>query len=201
MKLTVTSDVGCVVDTTRSITVRIRPHAGFSISAPNYIPNKYSSPTFAFTNTTTVNDACPSLSYAWNFGDGLTSTSTNPTHKYAAGGTYTVRLIVTNANGGKKDTITNNVTVLIKPQADFSSNVDYGGNVYSNPNVDVTDATTSNDAAATYLYAWDFGSGASTATSTSATPPSVTYNAGGVHTIQLIVTNINGGLKDTIIIY
>ena len=198
VKLTVTSDVGCVVDTTRSITVRIRPHAGFSISAPNYIPNKYSSPTFAFTNTTTVNDACPSLSYAWNFGDGLTSTSTNPTHKYAAGGTYTVRLIVTNANGGKKDTITNNVTVLIKPQADFSSNVDYGGNVYSNPNVDVTDATTSNDAAATYLYAWDFGSGASTATSTSATPPSVTYNAGGVHTIQLIVTNINGGLKDTI---
>ncbi len=198
VKLTVTSDVGCVVDTTRSITVRIRPHAGFSISAPNYIPNKYSSPTLAFTNSTTVNDACPSLSYAWNFGDGHTSTSTNPTHKYAAGGTYTVTLIVTNANGGKKDTITNNVTVLIKPQAAFSTNVDYGGDIYSNPNVDVTDATTSNDAAASYTYAWDFGSGATPATSTSATPSSVTYSAGGVHTIQLIVTNINGGLKDTI---
>ena len=66
--LAVTSDVGCVVDTTRSFVIRIKPKASFSISAPNYTPNVYARPTFTFTNTTTVNDACPSMSYAWNFG-------------------------------------------------------------------------------------------------------------------------------------
>jgi PKD repeat protein len=151
-----------------------------------------------FTNATTVNDGCPQMHYAWSFGDGQTSTSTNPTHTYTSGGTYTVTLIATNGNGGKKDTATSSVTVVIKPQAAFTSNVDYGGDIYSNPTVSFTDGTSSTDLAASYTYAWDFGTGATPATSTSATPPSVTYAAGGNHTVQLIVTNTNGGLKDTI---
>jgi subtilisin family serine protease len=40
------------------------------------------------------------LTYAWNFGDGSTGTSENPTHAYTAGGTYTVTLVV---NDGKED--------------------------------------------------------------------------------------------------
>jgi glucose/arabinose dehydrogenase/PKD repeat protein len=34
------------------------------------------------------------LTYAWTFGDGATSTAANPTHTYAAAGTYTARLTV-----------------------------------------------------------------------------------------------------------
>ena len=34
------------------------------------------------------------LTYAWDFGDGTTSTAANPTHTYAAAGSYTVRLTV-----------------------------------------------------------------------------------------------------------
>jgi PKD repeat protein len=41
----------------------------------------------------------PITSYAWTFGDGNTSTDENPVHTYAAGGTYTVQLIITNSNG------------------------------------------------------------------------------------------------------
>lgn len=49
-------------------------------------------------------------SYAWDFGDGSgTSTSENPNYTYAASGTYNVRLIATN-NGGS-DTAIKSITV------------------------------------------------------------------------------------------
>ncbi|WP_237706793.1 PKD domain-containing protein [Kribbella flavida] len=39
-------------------------------------------------------------SYHWSFGDGATSVSPNPTHQYAAAGTYSVTLTVTDNSGG-----------------------------------------------------------------------------------------------------
>jgi PKD repeat protein len=39
------------------------------------------------------------LTYSWNFGDGNTSTDANPVHQYAAGGSYTATLTVTNTCG------------------------------------------------------------------------------------------------------
>jgi PKD repeat protein len=41
------------------------------------------------------------VSYRWDFGDGSTTTATNPTHRYAAAGTYDVTLTVTYADGTK----------------------------------------------------------------------------------------------------
>jgi PKD repeat protein len=38
-------------------------------------------------------------SYAWNFGDGATSTDVNPTHRYSADGDYTVQHTVTTSDG------------------------------------------------------------------------------------------------------
>lgn len=54
-------------------------------------------------------------SWNWDFGDGNTSTSQNPTHTYSAGGTFTVRLITCNAYGC--DTLINNnmITVNLSP--------------------------------------------------------------------------------------
>ncbi len=49
--------------------------------------------------------------YLWNFGDGSTSTAQNPNRTYAAPGTYTVILDVTDACG-KRDTQTSQVTVM-----------------------------------------------------------------------------------------
>lgn len=48
-------------------------------------------------------------SYAWNFGDGNTSTQASPAHTYAASGNYVVTLIATNSCGS--DTITQSLTV------------------------------------------------------------------------------------------
>lgn len=70
-------------------------------------------------------------SYSWNFGDGSTSTDQNPVHTYAAGGTYTVTLVVTNACGSDTITLTidtNNIGIN-DPNAGASVL-----NVYPNPN-------------------------------------------------------------------
>lgn len=43
-------------------------------------------------------------SWAWDFGDGATSTSQNPTHSYTSSGVYTVTLIATNGAGSNTKT-------------------------------------------------------------------------------------------------
>jgi PKD repeat protein len=60
-----------------------------------------------FTDTSATTGGAPA-SWVWDFGDGTTSTQQNPTHTYAAGGTYEVSLKVDNASGSSsaKNTIT-----------------------------------------------------------------------------------------------
>ncbi|MFI9114334.1 lamin tail domain-containing protein [Streptomyces venezuelae] len=62
-----------------------------------------------FTDGSTDSDGTV-VSRSWNFGDGRTSTATNPTVTYASAGTYVVSLTVTD-NGGATHTTTRNVTV------------------------------------------------------------------------------------------
>jgi PKD repeat protein len=40
----------------------------------------------------------------WNFGDGTLATTQNPSHSYAAAGTYNVMLTATNAGGSSSAT-------------------------------------------------------------------------------------------------
>jgi PKD repeat protein len=97
--------------------------------------------------------------YSWDFGDGNTSDKPNPTHQYAAVGTYTVRLTVEDQNGDTDTTDPKDVTVQNTPPiAKFSWNP---------PNPVVGHDVTFN-ASASYdpdpdgnivKYEWDFGDG------------------------------------------
>ncbi|NYF11696.1 glucose/arabinose dehydrogenase/regulation of enolase protein 1 (concanavalin A-like superfamily)/putative cell wall-binding protein [Leifsonia sp. AK011] len=50
------------------------------------------------------------LTYAWNFGDGATSTEANPTHTYTTNGQFNAQLTVTDEEGG---TAVANVTIVV----------------------------------------------------------------------------------------
>ena len=82
-------------------TTNTAPVANFSFTT--------SALTATFTDSST--DAQNNItSRSWNFGDGVTSTLTNPSHTYAAAGTYSVTETVTDA-GGLSSSKTLSVTV------------------------------------------------------------------------------------------
>jgi gliding motility-associated-like protein len=59
--------------------------------------------------------------YHWDFGDGHTSTVSNPgTHSYAAPGVYPVRMAITGMDGCKSDTIQKLITIGSVPDASFN---------------------------------------------------------------------------------
>jgi immune inhibitor A len=70
---------------TQTIPVYVAPTANFTTSISNL--------TITFTDTSTGGDG--NMTYAWDFGDGTTSTEQNPTHEYAEAGSYTVELVIT----------------------------------------------------------------------------------------------------------
>jgi PKD repeat protein len=131
-------------------------------------------------NFTDLSDGYPT-SWAWTFGDGGTSTQQNPSHTYAANGTYTVCLIATNA-GGSSTQVCKQVTVsnvAVTPVANFSWNNPSGGLV------NFTDLSTNTPTS----WAWQFGDGG---TSTQQNPYHV-YTSNGNYTVCLTATNAAGG--------
>jgi subtilase family serine protease len=77
------------------------PVANFSFTTSGLTAN--------FTDSSTDSDGTIA-SHSWTFGDGGTSTATNPSHTYAAAGTYSVTETVTD-NGGAQNSKTEQVTV------------------------------------------------------------------------------------------
>jgi PKD repeat protein len=77
--------------------------------APGFTVDQSQEPTVSFTNTSTGNGT---LSHAWDFGDGNTSTAQDPSHTYTAVGTYTVTLTTTDSCGSVTTTQTVTITTV-----------------------------------------------------------------------------------------
>ena len=177
--LTVTTSNGCVSSQTVAVTINAIPQTSFTATTV------CETGTTVFTNTT-VATSQGGLNYAWNFGDGGTSAAKTPTHKYAAGGDYNVRLIVTNASGCS-DTMESTVRVNFKPVAAFTLPRGCAGQTLT-----FTDnSTIGGDSIAN--YAWTFGNlGTSNLKN-----PTFVFNNSGVYNVRLIVTS-DKGCSDTV---
>lgn len=163
--LTTTGQGNCAGSVSKTIEVYGAPTATVSVS--DVCKGSVSS----FTSTTSG-----AASYAWNFGDGNTSTVQSPKHTYANAGTYTVTLTVASSYGCTK-MVTTSTTVNDLPTAGFNNSTVCLGNATSFTN-------TSSASSGTLSYAWNFGDG-STSTSTS---PNHTYSSAGSYSVTLTAT-------------
>ena len=121
------SNTGLAAGTSYSYRVRATDAAGnlsaYSNSATATTTTVATAPVAAFSGSPTsgvapltVNFTSASTgtisTYAWNFGDGTTSTVQNPSHVYSTAGSYNVSLTVTGSAGSNTKTSANYVTAV-----------------------------------------------------------------------------------------
>jgi gliding motility-associated-like protein len=129
-----------------------------------------------FINYTLNND--PIISSVWDFGDGTTSTATDPSHIFSGAGMYIVRLTVTTQNqciSSASDTIrvykTPELSIAGKDTLCINSTEGFGG-VLTLPD-------------STIRWQWTFGNG----NTSQIQNPTILYSNTGDYNIQLMATN------------
>lgn len=127
-------------------------------------------------NITNTSVTTGTTTYMWNFGDGGTSTATNPQHAYINPGTYNICLMVTDSCGS--DTFCKPISIgCLVPNTNFAFTV-------NGPTATFADGTSNTPTA----WAWDFGDG-STGTIQN---PTHTYASSGTYTVCLVSSNACG---------
>ncbi|MES2131390.1 MAG: PKD domain-containing protein [Bacteroidota bacterium] len=178
--VTVTNSCGASI--TDSVRVLFNPPPTVSVVSNGALVCVPGSINF-FDNSVSGNSNDPITNWSWNFGDGNTSSSPNPSHYYNTPGTYSVSVTVT-TNGG----CTNNnasspfvVNAYPYPNAAFTVN-----STLLNIPYDVLSCH--NQSTGAVSYNWNFGDGG---TST-LTDPTHSYVSVGSFEIQLIATSPHG---------
>jgi subtilisin family serine protease len=131
-----------------------------------------------FFDATATDSDGDTLSYAWDFGDGGSSSVEDPSHGYGAGGDYEVTLTVD--DGTDLTVVVDTVTVT----APGANNPPMGSFDWTCVDLDCSFDSTATDADGDLLtYTWDFGDGGSSA----AEDPSHIYGSGGDYLVTLTV--------------
>ena len=134
-----------------------------------------------YTNTS-PSDPYNNTYYIWNFGDGATVSTTNPTHTYYYNGTYVVSLNVNNNTSGCSTSSTQTITITNGQSApSCNANFTYTLGVTGQSNFTSQYTGTS----PTTSYYWDFGNGGYS----QAKNPSYTYPYNGTYNVTLYVTD------------
>ncbi|MES2850596.1 MAG: PKD domain-containing protein [Bacteroidota bacterium] len=139
-------------------------------------PSKCKPPeTIYFTNYTV---GPGTMTYTWNFGDGITSSSVSPSHIFTTGGSYSITLITQNSLGCK-DTLVLKDTITIK---NVRSAINSDDTVCVNYRMPLNNATIPAPLSSKWIYSDGTSSfGASTAKM---------WTTAGNHTVKLI-SNFN----------
>lgn len=171
-------------------TVTLNTDDGCNYASTSVVITVHDSPVVAFSSTPDsacvwtpyqfINESDPLAGYSWNFGDGTTSTLTNPTHAYTESGQYTVTLTGESFNGSCVATVSGVVHVRTRPSASFTMDPATG--------CEPVDVTYTNTTVGGLFYQWNFGDGNSSVASN----PTHTFTESGTYTTQLIVQGANG---------
>ncbi|WP_258103562.1 PKD domain-containing protein [Marinoscillum sp. MHG1-6] len=170
VKLKVKSEHGCSSVHEETLTVYEQPAADFLVadvcadSSAEFVSSSIGS----------------GIVYEWSFGDGESSSESNPTHEYGASGTYPVRLKIQNENGCWD---VHNDQVIIKPLPNvdfsFSSNCD---------TITVPFKNLSFISSGGLSYNWSFGDG----NTSSELEPYHRYEAHGTYQVKLNAVSDGG---------
>lgn len=127
------------------------------------------------------------VSYDWTFGDGGSASGSQPLHAYAAAGTYTVTLTVTDDSGRTGSAST---TARVTDPVNQAPTARAGGPYSAQPGVPISfDGTGSTDPDGNILtWEWDFGDGSAG----SGAAPTHAYATAGDYTVTLVVTDDSG---------
>jgi PKD repeat protein len=137
-----------------------------------------------------TDDAGDVVSRLWDFGDGNTSTATDPVHVYNTPGLYSISLTVTTANA--EETIRKAAWITVgSPAPTVEFEVDKT-NIYEGESIIFTDLSVTSTEPVTGVL-WDFGDGR---TSTDGRP-SHQYTEPGVFTVSLTVSTANASETET----
>jgi hypothetical protein len=178
--LKVTSEFGCEAKDSISVVVKEIPTTDFSY------PFACSRTATPFTNTTNLNGETL-LDYAWDFGDGFTSTATSPTKNWTSVGPKLVKLTTRLVNGCESST-TQEVSVGVQPNVNFDVEDRCAGS-----NVPFTNKTTYDQGQITYN--WSFGDG----NSSTVAAPVHAYGSGVSQTFSVkLRASIAGGCSDSL---
>ena len=165
-------------DTTKA--VRLSPEVTADFSTP---PTGCAPYTAQFTN-----NSLGGLRFEWDFGDGTTSSETDPTHLYNNPGVYNVVLRAFDSTScNKVDDTSFRITVSALPTASFSFS--------PREPEENTPVNFTNQSTGAVAYSWDFGDGD---TSTLANPQHQ-FAATGTYTVCLKAINAQGCVDDTCI--
>jgi gliding motility-associated-like protein len=170
---------GCQATKIQSVTIQPKPTASFT---PSNLLACNAPHTVNFTNS-----SVGATSYLWNFGDGNTSTNTNPTNTYNAVGVYGITLIATNTNGCS-DTLRFADSVRIKKPVITIGNLPAQGCAPLTANL----TALVNGITPILSYEWQLGDG----TASTAQNPTHIY-AAGTYDVQLVVKSAIG-CSDTV---
>lgn len=185
IELIATDDTPCTA--AFSLEIKVFPTAipSFTFSPDNECANT----TINFSNTS-LNTHAETI-YSWNFGDGSSASTANPSHSYSAGGNYTVTLTVQNGVNCPGQTFSLPVQVQDVPV--LNGIIGDGGDGTTTNCLMPADPTTTyfvqfyGNTANGVSYHWNFGDG-STSTDEN---PSHLYTSYGTFNVTLTVTGAN----------
>lgn len=188
VKLRVTSFNGCAAERTKPVTPTNASATAAFVHSGLYCTGK----TIAFTSNSTFTNGNPYTgSFNWDFGDGGTAVTENPTHNFATPGPKTVTLTIGAGGSCAAISVSQQINVFRPATAIFTATPD----ICSGKPLNITDQSIGNGGNI-IGWVWDFGNGTwNTLPSAIVTPPD--YTISGAQTIRLRLVTDNGCGSDT----